>query len=115
MFTIQRNGRVEEVGWPVDSIWWHPALNLCNTEWDLMVYWLPNQITSNKDKKRVQEQQDAGWLPWVKRRPLTISVTPAKYGCNWCAPLEMSGPFHINIMPDGFKCHHFGKIQNFPC
>ena len=21
MFTIQRNGRVEEVGWPVDSIW----------------------------------------------------------------------------------------------
>ena len=79
-----------------------------------MVYWLPSQITSDKDKKRVQEQQDAGWLPRVKCRPLTISVTPAKYGCNWCAPLEMNGPYQINVMPDGFKRHHFGKIQNFP-
>ena len=51
MFTIQRNGQVEEVGWLVNFIWWHLALNFSNIEWDLMVYWLPQQTTVEKDKK----------------------------------------------------------------
>ena len=60
MFTVTRDGRIDEVGWPVESTWWHPALNLSDEEWDLMVYWLPRQITTEKDKKRIQKQKDSG-------------------------------------------------------
>ena len=34
-------GKVEGVTYPLESIWWHPALNLSDEEWDSLVYWLP--------------------------------------------------------------------------
>ena len=41
----------EIVGYPLESIWWHPLLNLCDREWESLVEMVP--------------------------RPTMISVTPA--------------------------------------
>ena len=53
----------EIVGYPLESIWWHPLLNLCDREWESLVEMVP--------------------------RPTMISVTPAHNNHRWCGPLQM--------------------------
>ena len=75
------------------------------------IQYLMCQMTQDKNIGAIKPQP---YLHQPNHHCHRVPLSMAKYGNNWCAPLDMNGQFHFNTMADKFGCNHWGDHHIFP-